>query len=107
MDHVTNIGFHNAAGGTIYQLSKCKRTDTSAKRKDEIMRTTSSALPRGNTGSGLGLRHVSHLHAVWRSRRALASLTDAQLDDIGLSRQQAEGEANRAPWDAPATWCRS
>lgn len=42
--------------------------------------------------------------ALWRSRRALATLTDQQLEDIGLSRAQAETEAARPFWDAPQWW---
>jgi uncharacterized protein YjiS (DUF1127 family) len=39
-----------------------------------------------------------------RSRRALAQLDDHQLCDIGLSREQAQLEAQRKAWDAPAAW---
>jgi uncharacterized protein YjiS (DUF1127 family) len=39
-------------------------------------------------------------------RKRLKSLTDAQLDDIGISRDQAIAEANRALWDAPSHWKR-
>lgn len=42
--------------------------------------------------------------ALARQRRALATLTCAQLQDIGVSAQQAETEANRAIWDVPAHW---
>ncbi len=36
---------------------------------------------------------------VARQRRALAELDDHQLADIGISREDAEREANRAFWD--------
>jgi uncharacterized protein YjiS (DUF1127 family) len=39
-----------------------------------------------------------------RSRRDLLRLDDRLLDDIGLSRHEAEAEASRAPWDAPLHW---
>lgn len=42
--------------------------------------------------------------ALWRSRRALAGLSDAQLQDVGLSRQDARAEAERPVWDAPESW---
>jgi len=37
--------------------------------------------------------------AVSRQRRSLRELTDEQLADIGLSRRQAEREAERYCWD--------
>lgn len=42
--------------------------------------------------------------ALARQRRALASLDDVQLADIGLSADDAQHEAGRAPWDVPAHW---
>lgn len=39
-----------------------------------------------------------------RSRRALARLSPTQLDDIGLTKAQAETEAKRPFWDAPQHW---
>ncbi|MFN4193674.1 MAG: DUF1127 domain-containing protein [Tabrizicola sp.] len=39
-----------------------------------------------------------------RSRRALAHLDDHLLADIGLSREDAEAETRRPPWDAPSHW---
>ncbi len=46
------------------------------------------------------LRH----RALSRSRRALLRLDDHLLRDIGLSRTEAETEAFRREWDAPASW---
>ena len=39
-----------------------------------------------------------------RQRRALASLDDEQLADIGLTADDVRCEASRAPWDIPAHW---
>lgn len=39
-------------------------------------------------------------------RRALASLTQTQLDDFGVTAQEAETEVNRPVWDVPASWRR-
>lgn len=39
-----------------------------------------------------------------RQRRELASLNDAMLRDIGLSRADAEGEYRRHFWDLPDGW---
>lgn len=38
--------------------------------------------------------------AMCAERRELASLDDAALKDLGISRAQAAFEASRAPWDA-------
>jgi uncharacterized protein YjiS (DUF1127 family) len=50
------------------------------------------------------LRVINRLILVARSRRALLRLDDHILRDIGLTRHEAEIEANRAPWDAPLHW---
>ena len=42
--------------------------------------------------------------ALWRSRRALLSLDDHMLDDIGLTADEARAEARRPVWDAPRSW---
>ncbi len=39
-----------------------------------------------------------------RSRRSLTRLDDRLLQDIGLTRAEAEAEAARPLWDAPAHW---
>ena len=44
--------------------------------------------------------------ALWRSRRALEALSDEQLNDIGLNHKEAQTEAARPIWDAPASWKR-
>ncbi|NNK79396.1 MAG: DUF1127 domain-containing protein [Litoreibacter sp.] len=41
---------------------------------------------------------------LYRQRRALLSLDDARLEDLGLSREAVKNEANRPIWDAPAYW---
>ncbi len=42
--------------------------------------------------------------ALRRSRRRLTTLDDHILRDIGLTRAQAQAEADRPIWDAPAHW---
>ena len=44
--------------------------------------------------------------ALLRSRRALARLDDAALDDIGVTRTAARTEARRPIWDVPTSWLR-
>ncbi len=59
--------------------------------------------------STLGLRLVVLL-VTWserrRTRRALGSLDDHMLKDIGLTRWMAETEATRPFWDGPDHWRR-
>lgn len=49
---------------------------------------------------------LPRLTALWRQRRDLARLDDRALEDIGLSRAQADAEARRPIWDAPDFWRR-
>lgn len=42
--------------------------------------------------------------AVARQRKALAALDDTILEDIGLTRIEADREAARPAWDAPQHW---
>lgn len=41
---------------------------------------------------------------TWRSRQQLKRLDDRALSDIGVTRAEAQAEANRPVWDVPATW---
>lgn len=47
---------------------------------------------------------LRHIYSVWRSRRALAALDAAALNDIGLSYKDAQTEAKRPLWDVPQSW---
>lgn len=42
--------------------------------------------------------------AVARQRKALAELDETLLEDIGLTRVDADREAARPVWDAPQHW---
>lgn len=55
------------------------------------------------TRAGLLQRLASALQLT-KQRQDLATLSDAQLKDIGHTRAQAEAESKRAPWDVPAHW---
>ncbi len=44
------------------------------------------------------------LLALLRQRRHLARLDAAALDDIGLTRKEAQTEARRPVWDVPEHW---
>ena len=41
---------------------------------------------------------------LYRQRRALLSLDEARLNDLGLTQVEVKKEANRPIWDAPAHW---
>ncbi len=47
---------------------------------------------------------VLRAFALIQQRRALRSLPEERLHDLGLSRSQAEREASRPLWDAPEHW---
>lgn len=50
------------------------------------------------------INRMTRRYDLWRQRRALARLDEAALQDIGLSRREAETEARRPIWDAPESW---
>lgn len=51
-----------------------------------------------------GRRKLLDYLSLARQRRALARLDDAALQDIGLTRREAQSEAERPIWDAPDNW---
>ena len=50
------------------------------------------------------LRQFSWLIKVSKSRLALARLDPDRLENIGISRIEADQETKRYFWDAPANW---
>jgi uncharacterized protein YjiS (DUF1127 family) len=52
------------------------------------------------------LSRAKSLIVVWQQRQALRALDERALNDIGITRREAEAEAARPFWDAPATWRR-
>jgi uncharacterized protein YjiS (DUF1127 family) len=51
-----------------------------------------------------GLFGILALDSLRRQRNDLRNLTDEQLRDVGLTREQAQAEARRPVWDVPAHW---
>ncbi|MCH2163799.1 MAG: DUF1127 domain-containing protein [Marinovum sp.] len=49
---------------------------------------------------------ISAILGLIRQRQDLARLDDAQLRDLGLTRQEAQDEASRPAWDVPNHWVR-
>jgi uncharacterized protein YjiS (DUF1127 family) len=64
-------------------------------------RTRTAHAPTASLLSRLRLALVARAQ-----RRALARFDARMLRDIGVSRAQAEAEANRPLWDVPASWLR-
>ncbi|WP_157970880.1 DUF1127 domain-containing protein [Pseudogemmobacter bohemicus] len=52
------------------------------------------------------LAGIADFLARRRQQRRLRMMEDYLLDDIGLSRAEAEQEAGRIHWEAPAHWRR-
>ncbi len=52
------------------------------------------------------LATIARLHGTWRQRQSLKALDETALRDIGVTRAQADAEANRPVWDAPDNWRR-
>ena len=52
------------------------------------------------------LRRILAWHLLARERIALSKLDDHLLEDLGLTREDAQKEANRPVWDAPDQWLR-
>lgn len=50
------------------------------------------------------LRILERLIGIARQRRHLSRLDDAALRDVGLTKSEANAEANRGFWDAPSNW---
>lgn len=67
------------------------------------MRTVAASHSTSPSSRGVWSRVMAAL-MLYRSRRALAQLDSHILNDIGISREQALSEANRAVWDAPDRW---
>jgi len=49
-------------------------------------------------------RELTNRFALARQRRSLRDLDDHLLDDIGITRAQAQSEAKKPIWQAPDHW---
>ena len=65
---------------------------------------TTHAAAAHRVGSRGIFARLALAHAAWRQRRALAQLDDAALNDIGISRTEAQDESRRPLWDVPTHW---
>ena len=54
--------------------------------------------------SSVNYHTFSNMASLRSQRKALLRLDDAALQDMGLTRKQAELEAKRSLWDVPANW---
>ncbi|SDW50732.1 DUF1127 domain-containing protein [Celeribacter indicus] len=71
-----------------------------------VTRTASLTSARGAARRPSLLARLRMARALRRQRRALASLSDERLADIGLTRDEALREAARPLWDVPRHWLR-
>lgn len=73
-----------------------------------MMSTARSALQTGQQPATTGIRRLARIlqrlpaaYQIYRERRALLSLSDHALKDLGLSRADAYREATRPWWEIP------
>lgn len=64
---------------------------------------TCTNAPAAKRGFSL-LTWVATIVETRRERIALSQLDANRLDDLGLTRAQADREANRPIWDVPSHW---
>ena len=60
----------------------------------------------GTTGTVNVVKKIVTFFSIHRERAALRKLDASLLEDIGITRAEAEMEANRPAWDAPERWRR-
>lgn len=60
--------------------------------------------PRGHTDTFFSA--FTGAFRNWEQRQKLARLDSEALDDIGLTKAEAENEARRPIWDVPGYWHR-
>ncbi|MEO1639256.1 MAG: DUF1127 domain-containing protein [Pseudomonadota bacterium] len=58
---------------------------------------------RSGAKPGFGQR-LWAMVSLQRQRHALSELDDHRLKDIGVTREQADAEARKTPWDIPEYW---
>ena len=63
-----------------------------------------AATPRSHNPSRRHFRGFSTLLGLYRQRRSLADMDPQRLADVGLTRDEANEEANRPIWDVPSHW---
>jgi len=102
-----NIHFTDVAVPAI-SINRFDETppEPSLTQKESVM---FSSLARSGAGhrriqSGGLMNYIFLGYSVWRQRQHLRDLDESLLDDIGLTRNEAESEANRPIWDVPAHW---
>ncbi len=47
---------------------------------------------------------IKNAIAVKKQRNSLYQMSDRMLDDLGITRAEADREARRSIWDAPGYW---
>jgi uncharacterized protein YjiS (DUF1127 family) len=85
-------------------MQKARRITKTDERSSRMSATSLSALWSRAGRSARYLDGFLRHRGLLRSRTALLRLDDHLLRDIGLTRTEAETEALRREWDAPASW---
>lgn len=67
-----------------------------------VLRSGQGSAATGALGFKVFFRRVALAYRVYRERRALMSLSDEALKDLGLSKADAYREGSRSIWDLPA-----
>lgn len=67
-------------------------------------RTTALPLRKSSVRATNILALVMKATAIRRERQQLSELDDHLLHDIGITRADAQSEATRPVWNAPARW---
>lgn len=101
-----NIHFHNESDSGIYITKNDKTSSTNHNQESDTAMTTvaSNAAIRFAAPRVSLLSRLMGLDSLYRQRRALRNLDARALNDLGLSRAEAEAEAARPVWDAPTNW---
>jgi hypothetical protein len=107
MQYGKNIHFTNMPEGAIKfnSVDEPPRKHQRSQRKRAMFTVFSrpNLLGRRIQSGGL-MNHFFLGFTAWRQRLHLRELDDRMLDDIGVTRSQAEAEADRPFWDVPSYW---
>jgi len=101
---IKNIRFHNQTHCAICIKEIDWMTTNHQQPRKEWLMTLINTTPITRRPRASFFGTLMQLAAISRQRKALARLDDAALDDIGVSRAEADREASRPIWDAPETW---
>ena len=62
--------------------------------------------PQPRSASPRLLTRAIAANAVWREHKILREMEADRLEDLGLTRAEAQAEATKSLWDVPSHWRR-